>query len=144
MAQKIKLPEGHPHKDGRTCTSCGEFKPASQFTLERDSRAFGGVSMRSKCKPCNEFRKYKGFIKRTYGITYEQYEKLLEQQNHSCAICKSKISSSRTSRLFVDHCHDSLEVRGLLCSSCNHGLGLFKDSPTLLKRAIHYLSSGKD
>ena len=144
MVQKIKLPEGHPYKNGRTCTSCEEFKPASQYTLERDSRAFGGVSMRSKCKPCNEFRKYKGFIKKTYGITYEQYEELLEQQNHCCAICKSKVSSSRTSRLFVDHCHSSLEVRGLLCSSCNHGLGLFKDSPTLLKRAIKYLSSGKD
>jgi len=144
MAQKIRLPQDHPYKNGRTCTTCGKHKPASQYSLQNDSRAFGGVSMRSKCKPCNEFRKYKGHIKKTYGITYEQYEELLEQQNHCCAICKSKVSSSRTSRLFVDHCHNSLEVRGLLCSSCNHGLGLFKDSPTLLKRAINYLSSDKE
>jgi hypothetical protein len=33
-----------------------------------------------------------------------------------------------------------MEVRGLLCSSCNHGLGLFKDSPKLLTKAIKYLS----
>ena len=140
---KLKLPENHPHKGGRECTTCNTFKSASEFTLSRDKRSFGGIAMRSKCKTCDELRKYKGFVKRTYNLTFEGYEQLLEKQNYCCAICESKISSKRTSRLFVDHCHATLVVRGLLCSSCNHGLGQFKDSPKLLQRAIQYLTSGK-
>lgn len=142
--KKLKLPENHPHKDGRVCTTCNQFKDSSQFTLSRDKRSFGGIAMRSKCKSCDEFRKYKRFIKKTYDITFEDYEELLDQQNYCCAICESKISSSRTSRLFVDHCHSTGKVRGLLCSACNHGLGLFKDSPKLLNKAISYLTSDKD
>ena len=140
----IKLPNNHPYKDGRECTTCNEFKNADQFTLSYDKRSFGGVSMRSKCKSCDEHRKYKRFIKKTYDITYEDYEELLEQQNYHCAICESKISSSRTSRLFIDHNHNTGKVRGLLCSACNHGLGLFKDSPKLLKKAISYLTSSEE
>lgn len=144
MPSKLRLPDDHPHKKGRVCTTCNKFKDASQFTLSRDSRSFGGISMRSKCKECDEFRKYRRFIKKTYDFSYEKYEEMLESQNYSCAICDSKISSNRTKRLFIDHCHTTMKVRGLLCSSCNNGLGLFKDSPTLLKKAIGYLSSDEE
>jgi hypothetical protein len=141
---KLELPPDHPYRDGRECTTCNTFKSASEYKLEKDSRAFGGIAMRSKCRTCDEFRKYKRFIQKTYNISYEDYERMLEQQNYCCAICKSKVSSKRTSRLFVDHCHDTLRVRGLLCSSCNHALGLFKDSPTILRAAISYLTPNKE
>lgn len=142
MSKKLKLPADHPHAGGRECTSCKKFKDASQFSIERDRRALTGVAMRSKCRQCNETTKYKSFIKRTYDLTYEDYEELLESQNNCCAICGSRIGNSKTSRLFVDHCHNTTKVRGLLCSNCNHGLGQFKDSPKLLKRAIEYLGGG--
>ena len=142
--KKLKLPKDHPYAGGRECTECGIFKDASQYSVERDKRVATGVAMRSKCKPCNEAIKYKSFIKRTYGITFDDYEKMFDAQGGCCKICKSRISSSRTTRLFVDHCHDTGNVRGLLCSSCNHGLGLFKDRQTLLKRAITYLESDKE
>lgn len=138
---KLKLPTNHPYFKGRECTTCKKFKDASQFYLTKDKRSLGGIAMRSKCKQCDEERKYKAFIKRTYDITFEDYESLLKSQNGCCAICKSRIGNSRTSRLFVDHCHNTMKVRGLLCSSCNHGLGQFKDSPKLLRRAIEYLGS---
>lgn len=139
MSKKLKLPENHPFIGGRECTSCKTFKDASQFSIEKDKRALTGIAMRSKCKKCNEAVKYKSFIKRTYDITYNDYGAMMVSQNNSCAICKSRIGNSKTSRLFVDHCHDTMKVRGLLCSNCNHGLGQFKDSSTLLRRAIHYL-----
>lgn len=138
--ENLKLPNNHPYIKGRTCTTCEEFKLASEFKLERDKRAFGGVAMRSKCRTCDEFRKYKRFIEKTYEFSWSDYEKMFDEQRGCCAICGSKISSSRTSRLFVDHNHETGKVRGLLCSSCNHGLGLFKDSPKLLQNAIKYLS----
>lgn len=141
---KLRLPEDHPHVKGRVCTTCNKFKDASQFKLEKDSRAYKGISMRSKCRQCDELRKYKRFIQKTYDIDWNSYESMLDSQNGCCAICKSRISSSRTTRLFVDHCHTSGVVRGLLCSACNHALGLFKDSPTILKSALNYLEAGRE
>jgi hypothetical protein len=139
----IKLPENHPYKDGRTCSKCNTFKPADAFAREKDKRAATGVAMRADCKVCMEERKYKAMIKKTYGFTYEEYEKILDDQKGCCAICKSRIGNAAGKRLFVDHCHDTLKVRGLLCSQCNMGLGLFKDSPTLLQKAINYLADNK-
>lgn len=143
---KLELPKDHPYIDGRECTTCNTFKPASEFKLERDKRASFGITMRSKCRVCDEHRKYKRFIKKTYDITWDDYEELLESQNYKCAICESTVSSKRTSRLFVDHDHNSetLTVRGLLCSNCNHGLGQFKDSPKLLQKAIGYLTTNRE
>jgi hypothetical protein len=143
---KLKLPESHPYALGRTCSACNEFKDASNYTLERDSRCVGGIAMRSTCKPCTEFRKYKAFMKKRYGITWEDYQSLLEKQEHKCAICSaSDAQSERTSgRLFIDHCHKTGKVRGLLCSKCNHALGQFNDDEELLLNAISYLRSSRD
>jgi len=140
----LKLPKDDYRNQPRTCTTCNQKKDISQFKIEKDKRATNNLAVRTKCKECDELRKYKRFIQKTYNISWEEYERMFDSQKGCCAICKSKVSSKRTSRLFVDHCHDSLKVRGLLCSSCNHGLGLFKDSPTILKAALKYLESDKD
>lgn len=140
----LKLPKDDYRNAPRVCTTCNKVKDISQFKVERDKRAHNNLAVRTKCRSCDELRKYKRFIKKTYDISWDDYEKMFDAQSGCCAICKSKVSSARTTRLFVDHCHDTLKVRGLLCSSCNHGLGLFKDSPTLLKAALKYLESGKE
>lgn len=139
----LKLPQGHPHINGRHCTTCGEFKPASCYTLEQDVRCVGGVAMRSKCKPCNEHIKWKSFIQRTYGITADKYYDILKEQDNKCAICESEnVNSSRISsgKLFIDHCHDTGKVRGLLCFKCNYGIGQLNDDVDLLQKAIVYLN----
>lgn len=141
---KLTLPDDHPHKDGRECTTCNKFKPASEYKLEKNKNYQSGILMRSKCKDCERERYHRSSIQRLYNLTIQEYEKLLKSQNHRCAICESKIGNSKTSRLFVDHCHTTNIIRGLLCSNCNHGLGQFKDSPKLLKRAISYLTSNRE
>ena len=138
-----QLPSDHPYINGRHCTSCGVFKLAIEYTLENDDRCIGGVAMRSKCKPCNEHVKWKSFIQRTYGITAEDYYDMLSSQNGQCAVCKSEeVKNSRISsgKLFIDHCHDTGKVRGLLCSKCNHAIGLLNDDVDLLRKAIDYLN----
>lgn len=140
----LKLPKDDYRNKPRVCTTCNKTKDISQFKIEQDNRAHNKLAVRTKCKECDELRKYKRFIQKTYSISWDEYEKMLDAQNGCCAICKSKVSSARTTRLFVDHCHTTLRVRGLLCSSCNHGLGLFKDSPTVLKAALRYLESDKE
>uniref|UniRef100_UPI00111D166A endonuclease VII domain-containing protein n=1 Tax=Nitrospira cf. moscoviensis SBR1015 TaxID=96242 RepID=UPI00111D166A len=72
-----------------------------------------------------------------YGLTTEQYNAMLLEQGGGCAICRGQCK--RNSRLSVDHCHRTGAVRGLLCSNCNTGIGMFKDSPALLQAAADYL-----
>jgi hypothetical protein len=81
---------------------------------------------------------------RTYGITQEQHDALFEQQGGKCWICEEPETmpdgrSGKTKALAVDHCHETGLVRGLLCGRCNRGIGLLKDSPDLLGKAIQYL-----
>lgn len=76
-------------------------------------------------------------LKTTYGITLDEYNEMLTAQNGVCAICEEEQQGSRP--LFVDHCHASTRVRGLLCHSCNLGLGAFRDRPELLDAAKEYL-----
>lgn len=69
-----------------------------------------------------------------YGISIEDFAKLVEQQANRCAICRNL-----TKRLMVDHCHDSERVRELLCQKCNSILGLADDQIEILQAAIDYL-----
>lgn len=83
-------------------------------------------------------------LKRQFGITLEEYQKLFESQQGLCAICSQPESvvdwrSKEVKRLAVDHCHKTGKIRGLLCTNCNHGLGKFKDNPMLLQKALDYL-----
>lgn len=139
----LTLSASHEHANGRTCTACGEFKSVDHYHVFKDDRWVGGIGITGKCKPCNYMAKLPGEIKRRYGITLDQYWEMHADQNGGCAICGSETSNnSRATKflpLFIDHCHDTGEVRGLLCSKCNHGLGLFNDSTDLLDQAIQYL-----
>jgi len=79
-------------------------------------------------------------IKRVYGLTKEQYQHMLEQQNGCCAICLTSVEEQRYNTLVVDHCHTTGKVRGLLCHACNTAIGSLKDNVGSLQRAIQYLS----
>ena len=82
-------------------------------------------------------------LKTQYGLTLEEYEKLLEDHEGVCAICGEQENTKRNGdiiRLAIDHDHKTGEIRGLLCDRCNRGLGLFRDSPQLLESAVRYLN----
>lgn len=82
-------------------------------------------------------------IKKAYGLSLEEFESMLKKQNNSCAICGFKDDGNKSFFPFVDHCHSSDIVRGLLCSKCNFGLGNFNDDIQLLKNAIKYLEDNE-
>lgn len=77
-------------------------------------------------------------LMKRYGITQEQHEELYKFQKSCCLIC-GRHESANVLGLQVDHCHSTNKVRGLLCPSCNQGLGLFQDNPTLLEAAASYI-----
>jgi hypothetical protein len=140
----------------KTCSKCKVTKPLDEFynhlaandgkqkTCKACQKAY------SKSEVCKANRKayyqktktqhIERNLKRQYGVDWDTYNLLLENQKGVCAICQRPDSGSMCSqRLFVDHCHDSGKVRGLLCHHCNSALGLFQDSPQLLQSAINYV-----
>lgn len=70
-----------------------------------------------------------------YGLTQADYDRMVAQQDHGCAICHQTVEGN----LHVDHCHTSGKVRGLLCGACNTSIGSFRDNPATLRRAADYL-----
>ena len=76
--------------------------------------------------------------KTKYGLNAEEYYNMFESQNNKCTICGEEFSDSN--RAFVDHCHKTNKVRGLLCTRCNSLLGMAKDNIEILQNAIKYLS----
>ena len=74
-----------------------------------------------------------------YGLTRKELERKLDRQDGKCEICGKTISLSDGKKTHVDHCHTSGVVRGILCRSCNVGIGHFQDSPETLERAADYL-----
>lgn len=72
-------------------------------------------------------------LRHKYGIDLKTREKLALAQNNKCAICKQE------KPLCVDHCHNTQKIRGLLCDTCNRGIGFLKDNVEILQNAIDYL-----
>ena len=84
------------------------------------------------------------YLKRNYGLTFEEFEAMLSDQDNCCAICKSTKPLGRHKRFNVDHHNKTGNVRGLLCSNCNTALGLVNDNIHTLKSMIQYLESHEE
>lgn len=152
----------------KQCRKCSHFKPVTSFHKNGYRRKDGTSAARNDCKACNKkvhdeyveqnrkelnaymrsrytedekkrIREYG--LKRMYGLSIEAFDKLLKKQGDKCAICR--IHKSDTPRMDVDHCHETGKIRGICCIRCNRGIGLLKDDPMILRRAIGYLEKNK-
>lgn len=102
-----------------------------------------------KWKQDNKLRRAIYQLKLKYGITWEEFMQLIEEQNYCCSICGislelpgNDLNSNDTAH--VDHCHVTNKIRGLLCKNCNRALGFFKDDISLLQKAIVYLKGNNN
>lgn len=132
----------------KTCSKCNEIKELTQF-YKNKSKLDG---LNYQCKKCQKENKqtiaYKRVSKKynqrynmkyKYGITIDEYNQLLKEQNECCAIC-NKHKNEFKRALYVDHDHRSGVVRGLLCNNCNLMIGHSKDNNYTLSNAIIYLA----
>ena len=129
------------------CKKCSDNLPLNNFYFNKN----GKYKRQNVCKKCMNIYDYKtdknSKLKRAYGITLDEYEKLLSKQDKKCAICgiDSNGKYRNKPRAFaVDHCHTTGKIRGLLCSDCNTGIGLLKDNINFLQSAIKYLNKIKN
>lgn len=116
----------------QVCTRCGEDLPLSAYSLRNDKQQH-----RRDCKQCvaSRAREYakrhpeqiraavRRMKLRSFGLTVEQYQQMVENQNYVCLLCGREERDSNRTRLAVDHCHETGKVRGLLCGLCNRQLG---------------------
>ena len=122
----------------KLCVYCATQKPLSEFSLTPVGNP------RSRCKACrreqqNTYQTREKRLVREYGITQADYLELLSEQGGHCATCDRTPADCATGWLDIDHNHTTGEVRGLLCNSCNRGMGLAQDSVGRLEGWIKYL-----
>lgn len=137
-------------KDLLVCSWCKQMKPQSDFHKD-SSNKYGKAYY---CKSCaNEKSRifYKtidkikrrqvqrnAHLKRTFGITLEEFNTIYSNQEGLCNICSIPLQKIGT-YTHVDHDHKTNKVRGILCTNCNRGLGHFQDNILNLKNAVKYL-----
>lgn len=123
----------------KRCSKCTEVKKLSEFY--KSARA-SGDGHDGLCKGCrsNYSRNWrKENVHINYDLTQEQHEQMLETRGSRCPIC-GEIDESP----YIDHCHKTGKVRGLLCQRCNTALGFLRDNPRACLRAAIYLQSAAD
>lgn len=147
------------------CFICNKIKETKDFI--KHGKCLGGI--KNNCIPCYRKMNYDYIhadiekycnnvrfktVKFTYGLSKSDYLGLILSHNNMCAICgitpeeqTEKIRKDsrlkKKKNLCIDHDHKTNKVRGLLCASCNLGLGYLEDDINLLKKAIQYLEKYK-
>lgn len=127
------------------CRDCIHIKEAAQWQgLKVDPEKYRQHLDRMNQFTYDRYRTDEGYLKTLdyrlrskFGITLDDYNQMLDIQNHVCAICGG---TNGDQRLQVDHDHVTGAIRGLLCRGCNSGLGHFRDSSQLIAAALEYLS----
>ena len=131
----------------KVCRKCGQ-KSDHYYA---DSRNFDGLqSICAKCSTIKSAAQYRAHRyrrkmynrERNSGLTAAQIEQMLRDQDGLCLICDSRIEldGRGANSAVIDHRHDTGEIRGILCSHCNRGLGLFREDMCALHRAIEYIA----
>ena len=135
----------------KTCNTCNETKELTEYHKAKVNKD----GHENRCKACKQAwqsdpaqraararRSWKYSIKVNYGMTPEDYYKMVEEQGNKCAACDTpweELVNHVWERWCVDHNHNTGEVRGLLCNGCNAAAGHAQDDPKILRGIANYL-----
>ena len=127
-----------------SCEYCeDEFNGHGKYCSDecyKEMNSFRAAARYYKKGPSIKQRQY--FIKHKYGLEWDRYIEMLDDQGNRCAIC-GRHREEFNKELVVDHDHETGKVRGLLCYGCNNGIGTLQDDPDVLRKAIEYLEKHK-
>tara|TARA_R110000787_G_C13126306_1_gene415524 strand:+ start:118 stop:528 length:411 start_codon:yes stop_codon:yes gene_type:complete len=131
----------------KECYTCKETKSYANFyKVAANNDGHSGVCGSCKLaynqnyKKVNKDRVRDAYLRKTYGVSLIEVNKLFAEQEGRCDICGIHEKHCKHQRLGVDHDHDSGAVRGLLCANCNTGIGLLQDSSEFTQKATAYLA----
>lgn len=138
----------------KVCKGCGQEKPIADFGRDK-YRKDGHVDYCQECRAEQRLQrklKYPNFSmyqnkRLKYGLSEEQFESMLKEQEGKCAICGNpefkRNGKGEINSLSVDHDHTTLKNRQLLCNLCNAAIGMLRDDPEIAQRAADYLRRHK-
>ena len=142
-ARKFKnlLPKITKNNKTRKCPKCKQILPATHRFFNINKTHKSGLD--GWCKDCK--KKYDELRHKIYkyGLTMDNFNKMLEKQKNRCAICGSFFKDRFPFLPFVDHNHNNNVLRELLCHSCNLLLGHASENTFVLVNAIFYLKRHK-
>lgn len=127
-----------------SCKKCVNIRRRKYYKENRQYK----IAMAKKYREQNREKILHGKRKQTYGISAEQYNKMLKEHNYVCAVCKkpemSKINKGQNpdakNSLSVDHNHKTGQIRGLLCGKCNRALGYLQENVETMLSLISYIN----
>jgi hypothetical protein len=116
-----------------------KYRALDRARYERDKAKRLAFSNARASKPEIKRKNRDTYLQRRFGISIEEFDRMLVASCGRCGICGTQFSGRDP---HVDHCHQTKAVRGLLCHGCNVGLGAFKDNQQFLIQAASYLKGG--
>ena len=131
--------------ESKPCGKCGIVKTFDSFYDDRRYKT-GKASYCKECHSayykarCPEKRRLEA-VKSKYGLSKEEYYQLKLSANNTCQTCGTPEGDSKSTKLVVDHCHETGKVRGMICDKCNRALGLVGDNIQTLQNLITYLNN---
>lgn len=149
QSAEYKKKRGTGVREGTPCIKCGGTerydKSGECANCARERGRTQSVQYRARRTPEKkaQFTVYlqDWYYRKKFGVSLEEVQRFLEEQG-GCAICHVEPSGNDPKRFWhLDHDHATDEIRGVLCGSCNRGLGGFKDSSDILRQAADYLDS---
>lgn len=145
--KRSRLPVQMPEE--KRCPKCETVKPSIEFYVTRSLRSSTGLS--AYCRDCSQadartrvkysYLQARRKATQSYGITVEDYECMLQEQNGKCASCgypETTMIRGKVIPLSIDHCHVTDAVRGLLCRRCNQALGILCEDPERIEALLKY------
>ena len=128
---------------GKCCPVCTAAKlkesNAARAIRFRNKHSEAGAQRTKEWRLRHPEKNRENHLKDNYGITLEDYELMVIQQENRCAICGGKESGNPSGRWSIDHNHKTQKIRALLCHACNALLGQAREDTSILKAAIAYL-----
>lgn len=150
---KVNQDTGDLLVGSRLCKVCDKVKSITEFHWTSPKHNY----RRRTCKKCQHEQQMKlakstperrlakkrysySYKLKEYGLTLVDFDAMMEAQQGRCRICDREFDSQvKPLQPHVDHCHATGKVRGILCFTCNTGLGKFNDNVEWLRAAVLYL-----
>jgi hypothetical protein len=124
-------------KNGRKCMECNRINHRRYYQKDIPERC----ARAKRYRESNPETVKNTILKRKFGITLEQYKEMLLSQDNKCALCGTSEPGRGNLYFQVDHCHKTMRIRKLLCTTCNVALGAAYDDPNLLEKMAAYIRS---
>lgn len=122
-----------------TCKQCSNKKRAKSRKERPTNRYLQVLELNKERKKINYVQNKERNRAKQYGLDLETLNKMIEVQNNKCYICEKPAEENTYGKLVIDHCHNSLKVRKLLCNYCNITLGQVKDDLNYIQKLVNYI-----